>query len=283
MTNVPRDRTTEGTRHAAGPTRWTVLAQLPDASAGALSERLAKPAGAGATEYRFDPPQTRDARPQTAGTIRPAAHQPHLFEGRPRLGQRGFPRRDSSVLPRTNPFSNPRPQLLDSIAPAVRFLTMAALFTAIGVWFQMRGHHSPAKHSADWQTTVAQPAVAPQKNADNHVPPAPTATGPIETQPGSGARVGRTEGDDFAVQRNSAAGPASAAQPSVSPPHYLISSGNKLPRVRVADTNAGGLASPAQDAAASSSTTPDTGTTDGASDQPSVARFPGFMMDNPTR
>ena len=51
------------------------------------------------------------------------------------------------------------------------------------------------------------------KNADDHTVPAPTATGPIETQPESGARVGRAEGDDFASQNNSAAGPVPPVHP----------------------------------------------------------------------
>ncbi len=278
MSNVPRGWAAEDARRVADPARWPVLAQLPDASASSLPERFAKPTVLGSTEYRFDPPQAQPNETQAAGATRAAASQPHMLESHRRMGQRGIPRRQSSVLPHSNPFSNPRPQLLDSLAPAVRFLTMAALFTAIGVWVQMLGHHAPAKQPAELHTTETRPNIAPQKNADNHPAPAPTATGPIETQPKSGARVGRVEGDDFALNKNSSAGPVPTGGPAVSPPHYLISSGNQLPRVRVSDTYS--CEAIGREA---STATPNTNMPPATNESPSMARFPGFMMDIPTR
>jgi hypothetical protein len=190
-------------------------------------------------------------------------------------------------LPRSNPFSNPRPRLVDSIAPAVRFLTMVALFTAAGVWFQMIGRHTPpTTRSIEMPKTATHPTVAPAKNANDHTVPAPTATGPLNTQPESGARVGRAEGDDFASRDNSATGPILNSQPTATPPHFLISAGSNVPRVRVADSTPTAAADgSAQGAAASANNGSNGESTDGAESDgtPAVARYPGFLMDIPTR
>lgn len=287
MSNVPHGWTTDEGRRTTDATRWPVLARLPDAPADALTGRLAKPIVPGGVEYRFDPPQPSDSAARTPGSAPAAISQkPHMYErGRP-MGQRGFPRRESSILPRSNPFSNPRPRLVDSVAPAVRFLTMVALFTAAGIWIQMLGHHAPAPtRSIEPPKTAAQPTVAPAKNANDHTVPAPTATGPIETQPASGARVGRAEGDDFASQKTSAAGPVPTGGPTVTPPHFLISSGS-VPRVRVSDSAPAASAdgSAQGTTAGASSTTTDELTDSAESDgSPAVARYPGFFMDLPTR
>ena len=288
MSNVPRGWTTDEGRRLADTARWPVLARLPDASADSLAERSAKPGVPGGIEYRFDPPQPGDSSARTPDSVQAAiSQQPHMFErGRP-MGQRGIPRRESSVLPRSNPFSNPRPRLVDSIAPAVRFLTMVALFTAAGIWIQMMGRHAPAPtRSIEPPKTAAQPAAAPAKNAGDHTVPAPTATGPIETQPEPGARVGRAEGDDFASRDNSAAGPVPTAHPTVTPPHFLISAGSQVPRVRVADSNPTAAADDSAQGAAASANNASNGesTADTESDEsPAVARYPGFLMDIPTR
>jgi hypothetical protein len=150
---------------------------------------------------------------------------------------------------------------------------MAALFTAAGIWIQMLGRHTQPTRSIESPKTAAKPTVAPAKNAVDHTTPAPTATGPIEHKPEPGARVGRVDGDDFASQNNSAAGPVPAAHPTVIPPHFLISAGSRVPRVRVEDSNPAAADSSAQ------------GATDGTESDgsPEVARFPGFLIDNPTR
>jgi len=288
MSNVPRGRTTNEGRRLADTTRWPVLARLPDASVDSIGGRFAKPNVPGGNEYRFDPPQPSDSSARTPGSVQTASsQQPHMFErGRP-LGRRGIPRRESSVLPRSNPFANPRPRLVDSIAPAVRFLTMVALFTAAGIWIQMMGRHSPAPTQAiEPPKTAAQPAVAPAKNAGDHTVPAPTATGPIGTQTAPGARVGRTERNDFTSRDNSAAGPVPTAHPMVTPPHFLISAGSHVPRVRVADSTSTAAADDSVQGATASANDASRGksTSDTESDEsPAVARYPGFSMDIPTR
>src|SRR5436190_20709719 len=230
MSNVPRGWTTDDGRQLADAGRWSVLARLPDASADVPAERFAKPVVPGGIEYRFDPPQPSDSSARTPGSAQAAtSQQPHMLD----RGHRRIPARESSVLPRSNPFSNPRPRLVDSVAPAVRFLTMVMLFTAAGIWFQMMGRHAQPTRSTEPPKTAAHPAAAPAKNADDHTVPAPTATGPIEARPDSDARVGRADGDDFATRDNSAAGPVPTAHPTVAPPHFLISAGSHVPRVRV--------------------------------------------------
>ena len=282
MSNVPRGWTTDEGRQLADAGRWPVLARLPNASADPLAERFAQAGIPGGIEYRFDPPQPSDKSARTPGSVQaPSSQQPHMFE----RARRGVPRRESSILPRSNPFSNPRPRLVDSIAPAVRFLTMVTLFTAAGIWFQMMGRHAQPARSIEPPKTAAQPAAVPAKNADDHTVPAPTATGPIEARPDSDARVGRAEGDDFASRDNSAAGPVPAAHPTVTPPHFLISAGSRVPRVRVADSAPPVAADGSAEGTSSSnsdSKDDSAGNTE-SDDSSAVARYPGFSMDNPTR
>jgi hypothetical protein len=201
-------------------------------------------------------------------------------------GRRKIPRRESSILPRSNPFSNPRPRLVDSVAPAVRFLTMVALFTAAGIWFQMMGRHAQPTRTVEPPKTAAQPAAVPAKNADDHTVPAPTATGPIESHSDSDARVGRAKDDDFASRDNSAAGPVPTAHPTVTPPHFLISAGSHVPRVRVADVTSPVAADASAQGATASANSDSKGDSTGnteSDDASSVARSPGFSMDIPTR
>ena len=287
MSNVPRGWTTNE-RRLAEATRLPVLARLPDVLPDSLAERLTKVATPGGIEHRFDPPQAVNSGRRTPNLVQAASsQQPHMFEhGRP-LGHRGIPPRESPVLPRSNPFSNPRPRLINSVAPAVRFLTMVALFTAVGIWVQMMGRHAPApSRSIEPPKTTAQIPVAPA-DAEDHTVPGPTATGPIDHQPDSGARVGRADDDDFASRTNSAAGPLPVA-PMVAPPHFLISSGSKVPRVRVADSTPVAAAdSSGRDATVNASNGSAGASNDNAESEtdesPAMASFPGFLLDIPTR
>jgi hypothetical protein len=288
MSIVPRGWTTDENRRLADTARWPVLARLPDVSANPLAERSAKPGIPGAVEYRFDPPQPNDYANQTAGPAQTAmSRHPHMFDrGRP-VGQRGFPRRESSVLPRTNPFSNPRPRLIDSIAPAVRFTTMVVLFAAAGIWIQMMGRHAPpTTRAVEPPQTAAQSPVAPAKNVGDHTIPAPTATGPIERMPESGARVGRTDGDDFAAQNVSAAGPLPAEHPTVTPPHCLIAAGSHVPRVQTSEAQRTGVTGDptrGNSAGADYRANGEAHSTSEVDQAPAVARYPGFWTDSPTR
>ncbi len=129
--------------------------------------------------------------------------QPHVFE-RARATQRHtrVPHRESPILPRTNPFANPRRGLIDAIVPVLRFATLVALFTAAGTWLQMTFHNQPvATPTKSPKATVQHPAASAAKTVDRPVQP-PTAVGPVGTTPESGTKVGRVrENDDFARLR----------------------------------------------------------------------------------
>ena len=269
-----------------------MLVRLPNVSVEPPDVRTAKPAVPGGNEYRFDPPQSGERSSPTAHTkttaSQPAAvprspQQPHLFDRRRSIGQRGFPRRESPVLPSTNPFSNPRPRLLNSVAPAVRFLTMVALFTAAGLWVQMLGKHGTASsNSLEAPKTAAQPHFAPAKSAADATAPAPTATGPIETAPESGARVVPFDRHAFAGRENSAAGPLPTVHPAVVPPHFLISAGISVPRVRVTDSTADDTTRSEWNGSNNTAAHSLSGESN-SQEAPAVARFPGFLMDDSTR
>ncbi len=261
--------------------RWPVLARLPDVSAEAPQPLPATQTKIGTTNYRFDPPQARDSNPQSAA--RPGvpeairnpqsadSRRPHAFERR-RLADRrtSVSKRESAILPRSNPFAIPSKRLGDSLAPAIRFLTMVALFTAAGTWLQtMNRHPAPPARPLEPPTTASQPAVAPAKNAADRPLPAPTAAGPLEQAPQSGARVGRASGDGF-----SSLGPAVAPVQNrnhaiATPPHFLIS-GGAMPQVQTSEPQpAAAGAEPARDG--------------GTDESPTVASLPGFLIEIPVR
>ncbi len=282
MSNVSRSSTTDENRRPADTTRWPVLARLPDVSADPTSGRAAKQTTPGAVEYRFDPPQVGDSSVRTAASNQSTnRRQPHAFERRRPAGHRGIPRRESPVLPRSNPFSNPRPRLIDSVAPAIRFLTMAALFTAAGIWIQMMGFHASPTRQIEVPKTATKSPAAPAKSAGDHTVPTPTATGPLETVPASGARVGRTEGgDDFASHENTHSQTSPPEHPTVMPPHFLVTEGGHVPRVQTSDPHA------ATDESARSDTPatiyPSTGepaSTNESDQAPAMARYPGFKIE----
>jgi hypothetical protein len=278
--------TADGKRRLADRPRWPVLARLPDVSNEAQADRARTQSKPGGAMHRFDPPQSQSANQTSASRTPPTAtaSQPHFERKRP-AAPRGIPRRVSPILPKSDPFAIPSSRLIDSLAPAVRFMTMVALFTAAGIWLQMKGHNNQAAPSIEPATTAQRRAAAPAKNAGDHTTPAPTATGPIEKLPQTGARVGRVGSNDFSA----AATPTEAIRPSITPslapPHYLIS-GASLPRVQTSDSQQPGLnddptAGHASGAGASS---PVDGAIDSSTEEStSVARIPGFLIAVPTK
>jgi hypothetical protein len=277
-------------RRLAEPARWPVLARLPDVSTGPLAPRSMKQSAPGAVEYRFDPPQTTNANPQSEiGNPKSAnTSQPHVFERSRPLGQRGIPRRVSPILPHSNPFSIPGTRLFDSLAPAVRFLTMVALFTAAGTWFQVMNHHStPPTQPLELPKTAAQQPVAPAKNAVDHTVPAPSATGPIDRVPETGARVGRANSNDFTSSGPSYGPLPTFDHPSATPPHFLVAAGSRVPRVQTTDSKPAGVAGdPAGNDVCPNDEPNRTGTGSEQSEseeEATVARIPGFSIVAPTR
>ena len=178
MDNASRFPTAESKRRLTELAAKPVLARLPDVSAELLRQRPA----AGRVGYRFDPPENsaRGSRIGEADASRvPLKHeliyspqttrtrQPHVFErGRTADRQARLPRRESPILPRSNPFALPRRRMFDSIAPVLRFLTLFALFTAAATWFQVARERNEAMNmpSEPDATTAQDPGRADRQN-----------------------------------------------------------------------------------------------------------------------
>jgi hypothetical protein len=199
-----------------------VIAQLTDVSPDLPSARAAKKATAQEVGYRFDPPQMADRRAYEAGQDRAAQFRtlkselqyvpvstrslrPHVFDKtRAARRRKPMPRRDSPILPRANTFAIPRRGLLDSIAPALQFALLVALFTVAGTWVQMALHKNQgaAEPIETAKATDQRPMSGAAGKTVNGPPQAPTAIGPVRTTPESGTRVGRVRSqDDFATLR----------------------------------------------------------------------------------
>src|SRR4051812_28474690 len=154
MDDAHRSSLDSGKRHVATSARCPVLARLPDVSDVTAPSQPGTPNAIAATNYRFDRPQNAQIQSGTYTSSSSAslnaklgaAHQPHAF-GRSREHRR-IPRRASSVLPRSNPFAIPSATLMDSLAPALRFITLVALFTAAGIWLQTMSTRSATPLSA---------------------------------------------------------------------------------------------------------------------------------------
>ncbi|HVT27245.1 MAG TPA: hypothetical protein VHE81_04435 [Lacipirellulaceae bacterium] len=286
MTNATRSSNTDANRELAGAAAWPVLARLPELSDDPSAGQQTRQSTSGALAYRFDPPQLSgaalNASASDLATVRvPQSNfprQPHAFDRRRSPATRGLPRRESSILPRNNPFSMPRTRLADSVAPVIRFLTLVALFTAAGIWIQMMGRHmSPPKDPMEMPRTAQEPAMPPvSMGLDQHAAPAPTSAGPLDSSRKTGARVGRAGSDDFSTVEQSLMAAPLATGPTNMPPHFLVISGNQLPRVQTTDPKParveGDMARDQVSELKSDSDEP-----------PAVAQRPGFLSEIPTR
>ncbi len=233
-----------------------ILAQLPLVSPGRLSTKnstqsLAK------TGYRIDPPQTERANSLAAGESRPGPRyslrselvyaprqaqkpHPHVFDWARTKEQRAQdPRSETKHLPRSNTFLHRRKTTLESLAPLLRFVTIATLFAAAGTWFQLSAFRKEASQKTLEPPKTAQRETIPSNNKSVERPlPMPTAVGPVNapTESGSSMRVGdvrdpggyaHLRGDILPIPSltNHLAGSAASAEahPSV------------LPRVQVAE------------------------------------------------
>ena len=185
-----------------------VLARLPDVSAELPATKSTAQPAAHKPGYRFDPPMpsTRAARPAEDEQTKPfrtlkselvyAPHStrplhPHVFEKswmkpiKSRLQQR----RESPILPRSNPFAIPRRSMLETLSPFLHFLTMAALFTAAGTWIQLNRHDKQREPAKAPETAIERSDAAPTKTVDRPIN-APTAIGPVSSAPETGRRAG---------------------------------------------------------------------------------------------
>ena len=266
MENTPRTPKADTKRRLIETGAKPVLARLPDVSSELLRLRPGKGSGGNQVGYRFDPAQTSDrgaraadgSQPPQSTTLKselvyaPQSPRPHVFE-RSRTAERSarLPRRESPVLPRSNPFSIPRRGLLDSLTPALRFMTLVVLFAAAGTWFQLSGtRNQPALENETPKTTADQPASPAPKSTERpaHLP---TALGPVGTTPEAKTRVGRSRSsNDFATLRGDImpivpSTPHESLNDVATPtfPSLVGAGGGELPRVQTVELpKAGGVA-----------------------------------------
>jgi hypothetical protein len=222
----------EADQHGGTIGHWPLLARLPDVSeALPVTERLIQAPSVEPFGYRIDPPQAAGARHHAIrATVAGAASPPHSLPHRPRMERRPRPLRQTSpVLPQSNPFTIPRPSLLDTIAPVVRFVTLVALFAAAGTWFQLvaRRNAPASKPDVPTKTSVRQPIQATEAPREKSASQS-TAAGPL------GATARR------AITNNQAGYPTAVANSTstkvvAAQAELAADSGVTLPRLRTAE------------------------------------------------
>jgi hypothetical protein len=151
-------------RHA-GAGRVPLLARLPDVTdeMPAATQSQGQGKAAFPLEYRFDPPQTRSAEP----AVRVESRWREL-------------RTKSRVLPSSNPFAIPAQTLQHTLAPAVRFLMLVALFTVAGTIILLSRSEKRSTLSSQ-PKVLTQQSLQPVVTAMETTPRAATAQGPIDS------------------------------------------------------------------------------------------------------
>jgi hypothetical protein len=145
-------------------------------------------------------------------------------------------RRESPILPRSNPFAIPRRGILDSLAPFLRFATLVALFTAAGIWLQafaFRGTPPATKPVEAPSTTAQEPLNPATKTAER--PAESTSAGPVKSTPEPNALVGRARENDFAKLRGDILPVPSATENAGPAMPGLVSASGELPRVQTTE------------------------------------------------
>lgn len=263
--------TSETAGRGNGSGRYPVLAQLPDVSdqLASVSPRSNRAAAAGFVSYRFDPPENADRgtdRRREMAESAGLATQPHIMQ-RPTTARN---RKESPILPRSNPFAIPAASVEDTLAPVARFLFLFALFTAIGTAILTISRRAePINDVAEPATAAAQQSLEPQmlKPQSNllEAPTAPpTAAGPLGTPaPRTGFRIKPDE-------RPAIQSPQSAVAPDASALHTADASGEVVPQVRTSDGPRAGVED-------------DPTRWEGSAAPPAVARLSGTILAAPTQ
>ena len=116
-----------------------------------------------AHDYRFDPPQAR------------SLYHPHDGDHTPRVS-----RRQSPILPRTDPFAIPSPGLMETFGPIVRLVLLIALFTAAGVILLAGGNDQQpsVREKTSAETTVTKQSLEPAAVVAEASASTSTAAGP---------------------------------------------------------------------------------------------------------
>jgi hypothetical protein len=253
--------------HSGEDPRWPVLARLEDVSdqLAASSPRSKQAAAAGFVTYRFDPPQRAAAESRGSAKapadIHAASHT--LSRSMPHMANRarGPRRRPSQILPKNNPFEFPRLSLQEKIAPAIQFLVLFALFTAVGTtllsidWHGEQASEAIAPAAVNAPHSVApRTATAPSDAVDTHSK-GPTAAGPLggtTPKPKLRARANISTTNEAPHRVASHAPAASPVVPQT-----------ELPKVRTSESTG-------------------VSTTSQAAPPPeSIARLPGYILEAP--
>jgi hypothetical protein len=138
---------------------------VPDVSAElpAAAKPIQRSAPIAELEYRFDPPQTRAAEPAVR------------VESRWRQQ-----RRESAILPKSDPFTIPARTFHQNLAPVVRFLMLVALFTIAGTIILLsRSEKRPT--SSTQPRAFTQQSLEPVVTAVGVAGGSPAAHGAVES------------------------------------------------------------------------------------------------------
>jgi hypothetical protein len=239
-------------RQIAG--KWPVLACLPDVTPQPARQQPAaeQTTVKAAVGYRFDPPQR------------------HSLHSTRRLADiRRVDRRRSSILPRSDPFSIPASRLQETLAPAIRFLMLVALFTVAGTLLLVTGVGSRQRQTPERSSPAARsPSLEPTVTTVEPTQAPPTAAGPIGTnetapvelrptisQPPSlawpGGNNSANSADFSGGPTTGGTGPATPTGPMYNP--LQTSHPSPIPSAQFADP------------------------------PPAIARFPGYILEPPSR
>jgi hypothetical protein len=159
-----------------------VLAQLPnvadDVPTPSSSPRSL--ANIDAHDYRFDPPQAR------------SLHHPHDGDHTARAS-----RRQSPILPSSDPFAIGGASTLETLGPVVRVVLLVALFTAAGIIMLAGGNdHEPAvREKVSTESTVTRQSLEPVDTIVDVSASAPTAAGPTSMPDKSGDEIAAHDSD----------------------------------------------------------------------------------------
>ena len=176
---------------------WPVLAQLPDVSdRPERDSRTTRTAAAGFVNYRFDPAET--AGPRAARDTNQAceAVAKSASEIDPIRAAIALARRQSSILPDSNPFEIPDRRTHEAWGPLARFLLLVALVSCAGTALLMyrnapietetppapvvhrttdrtvasaAGSHTAAGPASNWKPTAADASIAHRNERDESI------------------------------------------------------------------------------------------------------------------
>jgi hypothetical protein len=152
------------------------LARLPDVTTPPpAQDHTGRAAAAGFVDYRFDMPAgTEEAESRPRLRLQPPAFR-RSAPGERRSRPFGVP---SRALPESHPFAFPTTSTIERLAPAVRFLTLFLLFTAIGTFVLSTTRNGADQPEQENAPSAAAPAGIEQKLEPTTIEEHPTIATP---------------------------------------------------------------------------------------------------------